>query len=420
MKKLLFAILALFALTTNAQITSKQGDSFTALVVFDSTYTLHIKDISVYLGQREVAKKSTGGIIATNKPWAFRVPISSATTRQFARKTAFQIAIWDSLLGVKRSGPIFVDFTPNDNAYSNSSTNTGVDATIYVSVQSGGQVSNIHLATILKGDKGDAGTSIDTTLYLRKTTATATYVAKTSVGTAASLDVSVSGNASTSQVVKGNDTRLSDSRTPTAHTHPQSEVTGLVATLAAKSDTLHTHTTAKITDWTAAWAARFAAQTTSGLAEGSNLYHTTARVQSLGDARYGQLSAANNWSANNTFGGISCNSISSTTSYITNTATGNILNQTTFGLNFKTYSNSIIGKIFDNGNWFIGSNPVDAGYKLDVVGTARATKYQLSALNTAPSSATDTGVTGEIRVTATYIYVCTATNTWVRASLSTW
>lgn len=38
----------------------------------------------------------------------------------------------------------------------------------------------------------------------------------------------------------------------------------------------------------------------------------------------------------------------------------------------------------------------------------------------APASAVDTGVVGEIRVTATYIYVCTAPNTWVRAALATW
>lgn len=50
----------------------------------------------------------------------------------------------------------------------------------------------------------------------------------------------------------------------------------------------------------------------------------------------------------------------------------------------------------------------------------RATQYRLSALNTAPASATATGTLGEIRIDANYIYVCTATNTWVRASLSTW
>lgn len=41
-------------------------------------------------------------------------------------------------------------------------------------------------------------------------------------------------------------------------------------------------------------------------------------------------------------------------------------------------------------------------------------------LDTAPASATATGTTGEIRVTTTHIYVCIATNTWVRAALATW
>ena len=49
-----------------------------------------------------------------------------------------------------------------------------------------------------------------------------------------------------------------------------------------------------------------------------------------------------------------------------------------------------------------------------------ASQYKLNALNTAPASATDTGALGEIRVTATHIYVCTATNTWVRTALTTW
>jgi hypothetical protein len=50
----------------------------------------------------------------------------------------------------------------------------------------------------------------------------------------------------------------------------------------------------------------------------------------------------------------------------------------------------------------------------------RATKFYVSSLNTAPSSASDTGTTGEIRFTADYIYVCTATNTWKRTAIATW
>jgi hypothetical protein len=57
---------------------------------------------------------------------------------------------------------------------------------------------------------------------------------------------------------------------------------------------------------------------------------------------------------------------------------------------------------------------------LEVTGPAKATQWNVSAMATAPASATAAGTTGEVRVTATHIYVCTATNTWVRAALSTW
>lgn len=37
-----------------------------------------------------------------------------------------------------------------------------------------------------------------------------------------------------------------------------------------------------------------------------------------------------------------------------------------------------------------------------------------------PTSASDTGVRGQIAFNTNYLYVCVATNTWVRANLSTW
>ena len=37
-----------------------------------------------------------------------------------------------------------------------------------------------------------------------------------------------------------------------------------------------------------------------------------------------------------------------------------------------------------------------------------------------PSSATDTGTTGQIAWDSDYIYVCVATNTWKRVAISTW
>lgn len=47
-------------------------------------------------------------------------------------------------------------------------------------------------------------------------------------------------------------------------------------------------------------------------------------------------------------------------------------------------------------------------------------ELKITALNTAPASATATGTVGEIRVTATAIYVCVATNTWVKTALASW
>ena len=64
----------------------------------------------------------------------------------------------------------------------------------------------------------------------------------------------------------------------------------------------------------------------------------------------------------------------------------------------------------------------DSSKKLETTNTGTLTTGQMdiAALNTAPASASGTGTLGEIRYTADYIYVCTATNTWKRSALSTW
>jgi len=58
----------------------------------------------------------------------------------------------------------------------------------------------------------------------------------TDSGTAASYNVPAAGDAAVGEVVKGDDTRLSDARTPTSHNHPISEVTNLQTTLDGKID----------------------------------------------------------------------------------------------------------------------------------------------------------------------------------------
>ena len=71
------------------------------------------------------------------------------------------------------------------------------------------------------------------------------------------------------------------------------------------------------------------------------------------------------------------------------------------------------------GNVLIGTT-TNQGARLNVNGTIRGSQFILSALNTAPATATSTGTTGEIRIVNGFIYVCVATNTWQRAALSTW
>ena len=57
----------------------------------------------------------------------------------------------------------------------------------------------------------------------------------TDAGTAASKNYPSSGNAASGEVVLGSDTRLTDARTPTTHTHAESDVINLVSDLAARA-----------------------------------------------------------------------------------------------------------------------------------------------------------------------------------------
>ena len=56
----------------------------------------------------------------------------------------------------------------------------------------------------------------------------------------------------------------------------------------------------------------------------------------------------------------------------------------------------------------------------EVNGTAKATQFMLGALNTAPTSSSASGTLGEIRLTADALYLCKATNQWVKVALATW
>jgi hypothetical protein len=71
-------------------------------------------------------------------------------------------------------------------------------------------------------------------------------------------------------------------------------------------------------------------------------------------------------------------------------------------------------------NVTVESNLLFNGSKLTVTGTVEATQFTLAALNTAPASAGASGKAGDIAIDASYIYICTATNTWKRVAIATW
>lgn len=121
---------------------------------------------------------------------------------------------------------------------------------------------------------------------------------------------------------------------------------------------------------------------------------------------------------------------SNTTGYaVSYAATPNYNQSGTAG--YKTFYASVYEQALGSGLKLLmdlGTNSTTGGltanhtskFTVDNAGNTTAGSYKVSSLNAAPASATATGTTGEIRITATHIYVCTATNTWVRSALTTW
>lgn len=52
--------------------------------------------------------------------------------------------------------------------------------------------------------------------------------------------------------------------------------------------------------------------------------------------------------------------------------------------------------------------------------TSSGSLIPMNAINSTPASASAAGVAGSIFYDATYIYICTATNTWRRINHATW
>ena len=483
MKKYLILLLCLSSLFGVAQTPIarvKQGESFTFTLNFPSNYdTSRIAKLTAFLGGAEVGDLQKSTITPLNDS-CFRLQLRSSRTALLKGDYAFQVAVEDEIVGVKKTTPVLISFLPSNNTTSSSAVNTGSDVLVKVNILAPSVVANAELATIYKGEPGAPGPT-------GATGAQGPAGATGAQGPAGSDATVTSGNIASAL-----------GYTPVSPTQ-----------LGAKRDTSASITTAKISDWTSAWAARWAAE---AVAITSNLIPSGTR--NLGGSSSGQ-----HWNIgyistiNNQLGALSLQQggtsrlrllsshveVLSPDFYVfsTGTSAGKII--AGLGGGGALYGNTslafLVGggagteaaRFHSDGNFSVGIG-INAGFKGDFNGTVRATQYnvgatstnfiagggfneininnasmdlrvggggspaiwtfndnskdigtalrrwrtgyfgtsvistsyELSALNAAPASATDTGRLGEIRWTATHVYLCVATNTWVRAALSTW
>jgi hypothetical protein len=106
--------------------------------------------------------------------------------------------------------------------------------------------------------------------------------------------------------------------------------------------------------------------------------------------------------------------------YIRSAGSWNKVANTTFeNININTsglaLSNSTANVAFFDSDGNVGINTTTSTAKLDI--NSDVVRLRVSKT---PSSATDAGNQGDICWDSNYIYVCVSSNTWVRATLSTW
>ena len=128
----------------------------------------------------------------------------------------------DSGFTIGKSVPSDAVFTDNNTTYSFTNGTNGFTVT-----PSGGTAQTVTVTpSIANASTASAGLM-----------SAADKIKIDGLGTASTKNVPATGNATSSQVVMGNDTRLTDARTPVSHTHTKSEITDFPTSLPASNTT---------------------------------------------------------------------------------------------------------------------------------------------------------------------------------------
>ncbi len=360
---LLLCFLSLFGVAQTPIARVKQGESFTFTLNFPSNYdTSRIAKLTAFLGGAEVGDLGKSTIVPLNDS-CFRLQLRSSRTALLKGDYAFQIAVEDEIIGVKKTTPVLISFTTSNNTTSSSAVNSGSDVLVKVNILAPSVVANAELATIYKGDPGAQGPAGATGAQGPAGPAGAPGPAGSDASVTSSNIASALGYAPVSP-----------------------------AQLGTKSDTSHRHTTSHITDWTTAWAARWAA---TAVALSSNII-PSASIYNLGGSASSEhfnnayiVTVRNQIGLLNLIGTnyVSINAVLST-SFRSPANAG--LTIGSLGANpLMFYANGEVARFHSDGNFSVGS-ATNAGYKFDVNGTTRLQGLSYYNANLVPLTSTIT------------------------------
>lgn len=129
---------------------------------------------------------------------------------------------------IKEYIPITHGYYSNGNFYSDSELTeliTPEGSRLYIDLANNGIYEYKNNQYVSFGGGGGGGAQIQSDWEQSDNTRVDFIKNKPTLGTSSALNVAVSGDASISEVVKGDDSRLSDARTPVSHNHTKSEIT---------------------------------------------------------------------------------------------------------------------------------------------------------------------------------------------------